>query len=153
VLEANDVTLCIEPHPGDFVEDAYPAIDILRSFHCRRIKYNYCVPHTFVLGHSPSEIIEHSKGIIGHSHVADSIDPIRIFFCPTYTPKIKPHLHLIPGLGDVDFDGYLASMQKSGYSGFLSLDVFSHMDRPTEAMVETRRKVERMTKRPRKTGP
>jgi len=145
-LEEHGTTLCIEPHPGDFVEDAFPAIDMLRSFDCKLLKFNYCVPHTFVLGHSPKEIIGHAKGILGHSHVADSIDPLRIYFCPSYIPKIKPHLHLIPGLGDVNFHEYVQAMVRANYDGYLSLDVFSHADKPTEAMVETRQRIQKITK-------
>jgi len=145
LLEERNVTMVIEPHPGDFIEDAFQAIDILRSLDSVRIKYNYCIPHTFVLGHSPREIIMKSKGLLQYCHVADSIDPGRIWFCATYTPKVKPHLHLIPGLGDVDFREVLSSLRDTDFDGYLSLDAFSHMKTPVQAMVESRNQIEKFS--------
>jgi sugar phosphate isomerase/epimerase len=141
-LDQTDSTMVVEAHPGDFMEDAFTTIDILRSFGSKRIRYNYCVPHTFILGHTPKEIIIYSREILTYCHVADSLNPNRIFFSPAYSPKIKPHLHLIPGLGDVDFMEYISTLKEIKFGGVLTLDAFSHMDRPLAAMIETRRRVE-----------
>ena len=145
-LEENDVTVAFEAHPGDFIEDSYEAVKLLSSFAVPHVKYNYCIAHTFVLGHTPKEILDNAKDMVAYAHFADTIDPWRIFFCPTYKPKVTPHLHLKPGLGDVRFDEVISSLRGIDFHGFLSIHPFSHMDRPVEAMNETKHSLEGMIK-------
>jgi sugar phosphate isomerase/epimerase len=145
-LEDNDVTLSFEAHPGDYIEDSYDAVGLLSSFESKKVKYNYCIAHTFVLKHTPSEIVSNGKDLIAWAHFADTLDPWRIFFCPTYKPKVTPHLHLMPGLGDIRFDEVISSLRGIGYRGFLSIHPFSHLDRPIEAMNETKRQLDKMVK-------
>jgi myo-inositol catabolism protein IolH len=146
-LEDNDLELCFEAHPGDYIEDSYEAVGLLSSFGSSHVKYNYCIAHTFVLKHTPSEIVRNAKDLIGWAHFADTLDPWRIFFCPTYKPKVTPHLHLTPGLGDIPFDEVMSSLREIGYRAFLSIHPFSHLDRPVEAMNETKRRLDMMLKR------
>ena len=138
-LEDNGVTLSFEAHPGDYVEDSYDAVALLSSFGSKQIRYNYCIAHTFVLRHTPSEIVSNAKDLMAWVHFADTLDPWRIFFCPTYKPKVTPHLHLMPGLGDIKFEEAISSLKGIGYRGFLSIHPFSHLDRAEEAMNKTKR--------------
>jgi sugar phosphate isomerase/epimerase len=132
-LEDAGVTIFFEAHPGDFIEDSFDAVALLSSFDSERVRYNYCMAHTFSLGHSPKEIIENAKAILGYLHMADTLRPERIFFAPTYTPKVKPHLHMIPGEGDVDFKEAFASLEEIGFDGYLTIQPFSNFDDPVRA--------------------
>ncbi len=143
-LAENDTKLCFEAHPGDFIEDSYKAVKLLSSFGAEQIKYNYCVAHTFVLRHKPKEIVSNAKDIIGYIHLADTLKPEKIFFCPTYTPRVIPHLHLIPGLGDVDFSEVIDSLKRIDFEGYLSIHPISHMDNPTEAANQTKKRLDRL---------
>jgi myo-inositol catabolism protein IolH len=135
-LESNDVSICFEAHPGDFIEDSFEAVKLIRSFGSKHMKYNYCVPHTFVLRHEPKEILDDARDVVAYVHLADTLNPQRIFFCPTYSPEVMPHLHLTPGEGDIDFGEVFSNLRNVGFDGIVSICNFSHMDHPTEAATE-----------------
>ena len=143
-LDDDRVTIFFEAHPGDFIEDSFEAVELLTSFGSERIRYNYCVPHTFTLGHSPREIVKNAKGVLGYVHFADTLMPSRIFFSPTHQPRVKPHLHMIPGQGDVDFGEVLSSLDRVGFDGYLVAQPFSSADDPLRAAKRTRKFIERM---------
>ena len=86
-LHDDGVRIFFEAHPGDFVEDSFDAVDLLRSFRSRHVGYNYCVPHTFNLGHRPRDIVRNAKGLLGYAHFADTLMPSRIFFSPRIRPR------------------------------------------------------------------
>jgi sugar phosphate isomerase/epimerase len=132
-LEDDGSTIFFEAHPGDFIQDSFAAVELLASFDSERIRYNYCVPHTFNLGHSPSEIVQNARGLLGYVHFADTLMPSRIFFSPLHPPKVAPHLHMIPGQGDVDMEEVLSSLAREGFDGYLAVQPFSSADQPVRA--------------------
>jgi len=137
-LHDEGVTIFFEAHPGDFIEDSFAAVKLLSSFESPHIRYNYCVPHTFNLGHRPREIIQNANGLLGYVHFADTLMPSRIFFSPTHPPKVKPHLHMIPGKGDVDMAEVLSSLAKEDFEGYLVAQPFSNADEPVKAAQRTK---------------
>ena len=143
-LHDDGVRIFFEAHPGDFVEDSFDAVDLLRSFRSRHVGYNYCVPHTFNLGHRPRDIVRNAKGLLGYAHFADTLMPSRIFFSPTHPPKVKPHLHMIPGQGDVDMGEVISSLADVGFDGYLAAQPFSNSDEPVKAAKRTRASMVRM---------
>jgi myo-inositol catabolism protein IolH len=145
-LESSDVTICFEAHPGDFIEDSFEATKLLRSLGSKHVKYNYCIPHTFVLRHSSDAILDDAKDLVGYIHMADTLDPQRIFFCPTYSPEVVPHLHSTPGEGDIDFGAVISKLKTIGFDGILSICNFSHMDLPDEAASKAVSRVHEMLK-------
>lgn len=132
-LEDDGATVFFEAHPGDFIQDSFAAVELLASFDSERIRYNYCVPHTFNLGHSPREIVQNARGMLGYVHFADTLMPSRIFFSPLHPPKVAPHLHMIPGQGDVDMEEVLSSLAREGFDGYLAVQPFSSADEPVRA--------------------
>jgi myo-inositol catabolism protein IolH len=137
-LHDDGVEIFFEAHPGDFVEDSFDAVDLLRSFRSRHVGYNYCVPHTFNLGHGPRDIVRNAKGLLGYAHFADTLMPSRVFFSPTHPPKVKPHLHMIPGQGDVDMEEVISSLADAGFDGYLAAQPFSNSDEPVRAAKRTK---------------
>ncbi|MGA2666124.1 MAG: sugar phosphate isomerase/epimerase family protein, partial [Nitrososphaerales archaeon] len=137
-LEEESTTVFFEAHPGDFIEDSFRAVELLASFRSERVRYNYCVPHTFILGHTPEEIVRNAGRHLGHVHLADTLRPDRIFFSPTHPPKVKPHLHMVPGEGDVDLGEVLSSLLHEDFRGYVSAQPFSDADDPVRAAKRTR---------------
>jgi myo-inositol catabolism protein IolH len=138
VLEENRVTIAFECHPGDFLEESNPTIDLLREINCPYVKYLYCTPHTFILGDDIVQMVEYAGPLLAHVHIADSHRPQRIIAA---TPP-KPHEHVMPGWGEVDFPALIRTLRRIGYQGFLSFCAFSHADAPEPALVQTREKLE-----------
>jgi sugar phosphate isomerase/epimerase len=64
--------------------------------------------------------------------------PSRVFFSPTHPPKVKPHLHMIPGQGDVDMEEVISSLADAGFDGYLAAQPFSNSDEPVRAAKRTK---------------
>jgi len=143
-LEQNRATLCFEAHPGDFLERNKFAVDLIKSLQTSRVRYLYCVPHSFILGENIGEMIEYSRDVLGYVHLADSFRPERTFFSGRYFPQVQPHQHLTIGKGDIDFRSVFAALRKIGYDGFLTVDPFSMRDNPVEAARESKAAAERL---------
>ena len=148
LLEETGVHLSFEPHPGDFVEDSDAAVDLIRGIGSKQVGYLYCIPHTFVIGDDPVHMLEYARDVLSFVHVADALRPERVFFRgelpgrPAFATSIKPHQHLIPGLGDVDFEAVFATLKRIGYDGFVSTQSFSHFDELSVAATKTKERIE-----------
>ncbi len=137
-LEKNAVTLCFEAHPGDFIERNKTAVDLIRSLQTSRVRYLYCVPHSFILGEDVGKMIEYARDVLGYVHLADSLRPEKTFFSGRYFPQVQPHQHLTIGRGDIDIPSVFAALHRIGYDGFLTADPFSMFDNPVEAARESK---------------
>lgn len=137
-LEENDVSLCFEAHPGDFTERNKIAVDLIRDLKSSRVRYLYCIPHSFILGDDVGQMIEYARDVIGYVHLADSLRPEKTFFSGRYFPQVQPHQHLTIGKGDVDIRSVFAALRRIGYKGFLTVDPFSMFDDPVGAARESK---------------
>ena len=54
------------------------------------------------------------------------------------------HLHLRPGLGEVDFQETFDSLATAGYSGHASVQLLSHADAPGKAAEQTRQYLQKL---------
>lgn len=133
-LEENGIWISFECHPGDFVKRSEEAIDLLRSV--SHVGYLFCCPHSFIFDSDPVKTLEYAKGILKHVHIADTHKP----------KKEEDHQHLIPGLGEIDFERIFGKLKKIGYTGFVSATPFTHRDKPLEAASETKKKIEEFLK-------
>jgi sugar phosphate isomerase/epimerase len=50
----------------------------------------------------------------------------------------RVHRHLIPGRGAIDFDSTLAAIRRTGYSGWITVELYPHVDNPDDAGREAR---------------
>lgn len=131
-LEAEDVSISFEPHPGDFIEDSDPAVDFLRSLGSPRIGYLWCASHSFVLGGPPLELLRHAADLLSFVYVSDSPDRRRLMD-PRLRPEVRVHGHLIPGEGQVDLDAQFALLKELGYDGVVCAQPFSYAEDMPEA--------------------
>lgn len=132
-LEAEDVSISFEPHPGDFIEDSNPAVDLLKSISSPRVGYLWCASHSFVLGGPPLELLRYAADILSFVYVSDSPERKRLMD-PRLKPDVRVHGHMIPGQGQVDFDAQFALLKELGYDGFVCAQPFSYSeDIPEEA--------------------
>jgi len=73
--------------------------------------------------------------LLTYVHVADTFRTERIMD----RFGVGLHLHLQPGLGEVNFREIFDSIEKIGYRGYVSLQAISHNDHPVESARESRR--------------
>lgn len=133
LCEREGVAIAIEPHPGDFIESAFHAIDFIRGLRVDSLTYLHCVPHRFYLGGSNREVIEYAGTTLGHVHVADTYVPERTILNPGgpggIQTNVRVHQHLDLGMGDTDWDEVFESLREAGYDGTITVCIFRAEDR------------------------
>ncbi len=134
-LEREKMTMSIEPHPGDFVEEGERAVEILRSFNSPHVRYLYCAPHTFHMGGDMAEMIRSASPLLAHVHVADTFDhrrPVRYIVNPPGS-AVRIHQHLNIGEGEIDWDLFFRALSEIKYDGILTNSVFAWADKAEES--------------------
>ncbi|GAA4964870.1 sugar phosphate isomerase/epimerase [Kineococcus glutinatus] len=146
VFESAGVELRLEPHPDDFVEDGFRAVDLVRGLDRPWLGFVYCTPHTFHQGGDGPGIVRYAGDLVRHVHVADSFDfrgssGLRyIVNPPGSTARIHQHLNI--GEGEVDFDGIFAALGEVGFDGALCASVFAWEEKREESSRLMRKRIQ-----------
>lgn len=130
-LEKMGVTMAIDPHPGDFVEDGRTTIHLLRKIGSKAVKFLYSAPHTFFMGGDIQGIMQSAGPDMIIVRVADTFDhrlPVRYIVNPIGA-KVAVHQHLNIGEGELDWDLFFGSLAEVGYDGPINVSVFAWPDR------------------------
>ena len=137
-MEREGLHMSFECHPGDFIEDSNATVDMLREVDSPHVGYLFCAPHTFTMGGDVGGMARYAGRTISHVHIADTFKEERIIKDPPNL-GVRTHLHLQPGLGEVDFATFFEALREIGYDGTLAVVAFSHrFDRAFETARATR---------------
>jgi myo-inositol catabolism protein IolH len=147
VFEREGLQLRIEPHPDDFVEQALPAIDLIRAINSPVVSYLHCAPHTFHLGEGTTKIMEYAGLLLTHIHVADTFDHrassgLRYIINPPGSPA-RVHQHLDIGQGEVDWDEFFGTLGRLHFDGVMTVCVFAWEERAAESSIFMRKEIEK----------
>lgn len=140
-LEKRDVQLFIEPHPYDFVESGFRAVDLIRGVRSPHVGYIFCAPHTFCLGGELRDLVTYGRDVLGHVHLADSYRPSRIIVDP-HDAKVRVHQHLDIDQGEVDWETLFATLKTINFDGVMTVSVFAWPDRAVESFKENRQRID-----------
>lgn len=137
IFEREGVSLALEPHPDDFVEDGNAAVDIIRAIDSPAVSYLYCAPHTFHMGGDIGGMLRHAGSLLTQVHLADTLDHrassgLRYIVNPPGSP-VRVHQHLDIGQGEVNFETVFAGLRDIGFDGILTSCVFAWEDRAEES--------------------
>ncbi|MDN3310262.1 sugar phosphate isomerase/epimerase family protein [Microbacterium oryzae] len=119
VLEQEGVTLNIDPHPDDFVEDGLEAWRIIRALDTPRVGFVYVAAHTFHYGDRAATLLPEVGERLGAVYAADSFDHHRshglryISNPPGNAARVHQHLNI--GDGDVDWSELFGTLKQIGY--------------------------------------
>ncbi|QLH21884.1 sugar phosphate isomerase/epimerase [Streptomyces sp. Rer75] len=146
VFERESIRLTLEPHPDDFIEEGYEAINMIRGINHPLVSYLYCAPHTFHHGNDAPGLIKHAGDLLTHVHLADTFDHtassgLRYIINPPGSAA-RIHQHLDIGQGEVDFDALFGALRDNNFDGTLTSCVFAWEDRARESSVFMRRKID-----------
>jgi myo-inositol catabolism protein IolH len=153
VFEREGVALRLEPHPDDFVEDGLVAVDMVRGINSPLVSFLYCAPHTFHMGGNMVAIMEYAGDLMTHLHLADSFDHtgssgLRYITNPPGNP-VRVHQHLDIGQGEVDWDGFFATVKKLGFGDrpetIMTSCVFAWEERARESSTFMRETIDTYT--------
>lgn len=114
--EGQSVRVGIEYEPGLLVENAPELASLLETIGSPRLGANLDLGHSHVLGEEPEEVLQALAGKVFHIHLEDI--------------KGRKHYHLIPGEGDMDFRSLFGALERHGYDGFVSVELYTYPQEP-----------------------
>ncbi|MFF3816946.1 sugar phosphate isomerase/epimerase family protein [Streptomyces bluensis] len=146
LFEREGIKLALEPHPDDFIENGYDAVNLIRGINHPGVTFLYCAPHTFHIGNDAPGIIRYAGDLLTHVHLADTFDHTassgnRYILNPPGTPA-RIHQHLDIGQGEVDFDELFRELRAHDFDGTLTACVFAWEERAEESSAFMRTKID-----------
>ena len=139
IFEREGISLHLEAHPDDFVEQNTPAVDLVRGINSSQVRYLYCAPHTFHLGDDVAAMLRYAGPLLAHLHIADSFNHrassgLRyIINPPGSTARIHQHLDI--GQGEVPWDTFFGTLREMRFDGIATACVFAWEERARESSV------------------
>ena len=125
VAEQLGVLLLIEPEPELMIEK----FDQYRAFADRVqspwIGLNFDIGHAYCVSEDPQDWVAEMSPYTKHYHFED-------------IAATRVHKHLIPGHGAIDFGATLTAIQRTGYDGWVTVELYPYIDNPDNAAREAR---------------
>jgi sugar phosphate isomerase/epimerase len=118
--EKEGVLLLVEPEPGLLIERAEQFEELMRHIDSPAVGLNFDIGHMYCVGDDPAMTVPRLGRYTRHYHLED-IAPTRV------------HHHLIPGEGAIDFAATLAAIRKTGYQGWITIELYPYVDDPDVA--------------------
>ncbi|PRD67733.1 protein iolH [Malikia spinosa] len=134
IFEREGLTLSVEPHPEDWVEQLQPAVDIVKNIGSKALRLSYIAPHTFYYGDDMAAMIREAAPVLAHVRVADTFNhkkssQLRYIVNPPGSSQIRVHQHLDMGQGEIDWDLFFQTLADVKFDGVLSACVFAWEER------------------------
>ena len=124
LAEELGVMILVEPEPDLMIETTAQFKEFIKDVQSKAIGLNFDIGHFFCVGEDPRWAFEELFQWVGHVHLED-IDPNR------------EHNHLVAGRGAIEFKEIFASMAQLGYTGDISLELYTCQDMPEKAGQES----------------
>lgn len=113
------VLVGIEYEPGLLIECYEELAAFLQEMASPCLGANLDLGHSHVSGEDPETVISGLGDKIFHVHLEDI--------------KFRKHYHLIPGLGDMDFNHLQRCLKNAGYDGFVTVELYTYPHEPVDA--------------------
>ncbi len=123
VAEQVGVPILIEPEPGLLIERFQQYLDFVGRIDSQMVGLNFDIGHAYCVGEDPQDWVAKMAGHTRHYHLED-------------IAASRVHQHLVPGHGAIDFSATLAAIRKTGYSGWLTVELYPYGDDPDGAARE-----------------
>lgn len=121
--------VAIEVYPGNFIEESAGLLHLIRDLNFPNLGYLLCVAHLAALGEDLLTTYRAVRDHLFHIHLSDT--PIRTL----------DHKHLVPGYGEVDLTALARAVRADGYTGTVTLQIYSHEASAEQSSVEGLRAV------------
>lgn len=125
VAEEVGVLLLVEPEPGLLIETAAEFEELAQRLSSPAFGLNFDVGHFFCVSDPLPETVARLSGFTRHYHFED-------------IAATRVHEHLIPGRGAIDFPALCRAIRRTGYGGFLTIELYPYVDDPDGAGREAR---------------
>jgi sugar phosphate isomerase/epimerase len=115
--EKEGVLLLVEPEPGLLIEKAEQFEELMRHIESPAVGLNFDIGHFYCVGDDPAATVPRLARYTRHYHLED-------------IAATRVHHHLVPGEGAIDFAGTLAAIQKTGYEGWITIELYPYVNDP-----------------------
>jgi sugar phosphate isomerase/epimerase len=130
VAEKINVPLLIEPEPGLLIERFDQYLEFVHRIDSPMIGLNFDIGHAYCVGEDPQDWVVKMQPHTRHYHLED-------------IAATRVHHHMIPGHGAIDFAATLVAIEKTGYNGWLTVELYPYLDDPDAAAREAKRFLEK----------
>lgn len=120
VAEQVGVDLLIEPEPELLIERFDQYLEFVDRIQSPRVGLNFDIGHAYCVGEDPQDWVEKMAPHTRHYHFED-------------IASTRVHRHLIPGQGAIDFEATLSAIQRTGYTGWVTVELYPYINEPDEA--------------------
>jgi sugar phosphate isomerase/epimerase len=120
LAEKLKVRLLIEPEPELMIEkfDQYTAF--AERIQSPWVGLNFDIGHAYCVSEDPQHWVARMAKHTRHYHFED-------------IAATRVHKHLIPGHGAIDFAATLAAIQRTGYDGWITVELYPYIENPDDA--------------------
>jgi sugar phosphate isomerase/epimerase len=125
VAESVGVALLIEPEPELLIERFDQYLEFVSRIDSTMVGLNFDVGHAYCVGEDPQDWVAKMQPHTRHYHIED-------------IAATRVHQHLVPGHGAIDFSATLAAIKATGYSGWLTVELYPYIDDPDKAAREAK---------------
>jgi sugar phosphate isomerase/epimerase len=127
-----EVLLLIEPEPGLLIETFEQYLEFVGRVDSPWVGLNFDIGHAFCMGQDPQDWIARMAVHAKHYHIED-------------IAATRRHAHLVPGRGAIDLRATLHAIARSGYDGWITVELYPYIDDPDAAGREAKRHIEGLT--------
>jgi sugar phosphate isomerase/epimerase len=125
VAEQLEILLLIEPEPELMIEKFDEYLDFADRISSPWIGLNFDVGHAYCVSEDPQDWVAKMAPHTKHYHFED-------------IASTRVHKHLIPGHGAIDFKATFQAIEKTGYDGWITVELYPYIDNPDDAAREAR---------------
>jgi sugar phosphate isomerase/epimerase len=125
LAEELEVYLLIEPEPGLLIETFEQYLEFADRLDSPWVGLNFDIGHAYCVGQDPQYWIARMREHTKHYHIEDIADT-------------RKHAHLIPGRGAIDFPAVFSEIAKTGYNGWITVELYPYINNPDAAGKEAR---------------
>jgi sugar phosphate isomerase/epimerase len=125
VAEKLEVPILIEPEPGLMIERFDQYLEFVGHIDSPMMGLNFDIGHAYCVGEDPQDWVAKMQSHTRHFHLED-------------IAATRVHKHLVPGHGAIDFPATLAAIRKTGYNGWLTVELYPYIDDPDAAAREAK---------------
>ena len=127
--ERHGVSLTLQAHPYNFIEENNAAVDLIRAVDHELVGYCFVTAHIFHLHGDIGDMIHYAARNLQHVLLGDTHDHTASsgnrFIINPFGAPVTVHEHLRMGEGDVDFAAVFEALADVGFDGILTNNVFS----------------------------
>ena len=125
VAEKLEILLLIEPEPELLIEKFDEYLRFAERVQSPWIGLNFDIGHAYCVSEDPQDWVARMAPYTKHYHFED-------------IAATRVHKHLIPGHGAIDFEATLAAIQRTGYDGWITVELYPYISNPDDAAREAK---------------